>query len=50
MVNAGLSKYEGASSNPAANTDVDVSHYIRRLTVECQMLERQKQTLDCGVM
>ena len=38
MVIAGLSKYESASSNPAANTDVVVAHYIRRLTVECQVL------------
>ena len=39
MVIAGLSKYEGVNSNPAAHNDVVVAYYIRHLTVECHMLE-----------
>ena len=39
MVIAGLSKCEGASSNPAADNDVVVAYHIRHLTAECHMLE-----------
>ena len=43
MVNAGLSKYENASSNPAADNDIVVAH--------CRLsnVGVTKQTRDCGV-
>ena len=56
MVIVGFSKYEGASSNPAAGiplrtTMSSLRTHIRHLTVECHILERQDRhlTFNSGV-
>ena len=49
MVNAGLSKYEGASSNPAC--EQRCRRCVSYQTLDCRVsyAGKMKQTFDCGV-